>query len=396
MAHDVLFNPILLGKKEIKNRIAFAPTGMGTGGPEGKISDQSLCHYIARAKGGAGLIIIEHSMVDKKYALANSGALCFHHDNNLPGMVDLATSIQAFDAAAVIQLSLGTGRQSFPEVETVGPSSIPLKIPENSMPNKLKMFEGTTGPDVRELSVSEIEGLEDMYTDSVSRIKKAGFDGIEIHGAHGYLLASFLSPFTNHRTDKYGGSFEKRITLLLNLLRKSREVAGDDFIIGLRISGDEHIPGGWSVDDTLRLVPVLEKEGIDYIHLSSGTLESWKHTFPLKDGSILPEAEAVKRVAGIPVICPNFHNPSLAAQSVNDEKVDMVSLSRGLLADPQWPNKVKDNRIDEIQKCIRCYECLITLFQGFSTRCAVNPNVGRERFIPEYFPPPRKGKGIPI
>ncbi|MBT4365708.1 MAG: NADH:flavin oxidoreductase [Desulfobacteraceae bacterium] len=396
MTHDVLFNPIYLGKKEIKNRIAFAPTGMGTGGPEGKISDQTLCHYVARAKGGAGLIIVEHSIADHKYALSMSGNLFFHQDKNLAGMMDLATSIQAFDAAAVIQLGLGFGRQAFPGMEGEGPSSIPLEIPENSLPKKLKMFAGTTGLNARALSVSEIENLEDMFIDSVSRIKKAGFDGIEIHGAHGYLLASFLSPFTNHRTDKYGGSFEKRITLLLNLVRKSREAAGEDFIIGLRISGDEHIPGGWSVDDTLRLVPVLEKEGIDYIHLSSGTLESWKHTFPLKDGSILPEAEAVKRVAGIPVICPNFHNPSLAAQSVNDEKVDMVSLSRGLLADPQWPNKVKDNRIDEIQKCIRCYECLITLFQGFSTRCAVNPNVGRERFIPEYFPPPRKGKGIPI
>ena len=392
---DSLFNPVKIGKKEIKNRIAFAPTVMATAGPDGEVSDQALCHYTARAKGGAGLIIVEHTMAHNRYGFSGNGGLCFHQDKNLAGMMDLADAAHAFDAAIVVQLSLGVGRASGRGKESVGPSRVPLKIPERSMPEKLKMFEGFSGPETRELPISELEELEDLYAEAVFRIKKAGFDGIEIHGAHGYFLAAFLSPFTNHRNDRYGGSKEKRMTLLLNLLRKSREAAGDDFIIGLRISGDEHIPGGRSLDETLKIVSVAEKKGIDYIHLSSGTLESWKHTFPEKEGAILPEAEQVKKAVGIPVICPNFHSPSLADQAVSGGKVDMVSLSRSLLADPQWPNKVREGRVDDIQKCVWCYGCMLTLTQGLRTRCLVNPDVGRERFMPEYFPPPRKRRGFP-
>jgi 2,4-dienoyl-CoA reductase-like NADH-dependent reductase (Old Yellow Enzyme family) len=143
-------------------------------------------------------------------------------------------------------------------------------------------------------------------------------------------------------------------------------------------------------------VQVLEREGIDYIHLTSGTLESKKYTFPDKEGAILPEAVAIKEVVNIPVICPNFHDPNSALDAVKQKKVDVVSLSRGLLADPQWPNKVREGRIDEIQKCILCNNCAKMLFTGFQTRCAVNPNVGRERFVPEYFPPPRKSRGKAI
>jgi len=281
-------------------------------------------------------------------------------------------------------------------LRNVGPSPIPYKIPLGSTPRGLKEFEGRTGPIPRELSISEIEELENLFIAAVTRIKKAGFDGIEIHGAHGYLLANFLSPLSNQRTDKYGGSLENRLTLALNLIHKSREAVGRDFIIGFRISGDEHLPGGLSLEDTLQIVSLLEDAGIDYIHLSSGTMESWKYTFPDEDGALTPEAEAVKKEVNIPVICPNFHDPKKAVQAMRAGNVDIVSLSRGLLADPQWPNKVRDGRIDEIQRCLLCNWCLQTLFQGFHTRCATNPNVGRERFIPEYFPPSRKGSGRPI
>lgn len=396
MDYEVLFEPITIGGVKIKNRIAFAPTGMGAADHYGAVTDQNLCHYVARAKGGVGLIIVEHTMSNYKFGLSGSGALGFHRDRNLAGMMELANTIQAFDVAAVVQLSLGLGRQAVLGTEPVGPSPIPYKIPIGSTPRGLKEFEGRTGPIPRELSISEIEELENLFIAAVTRIKKAGFDGIEIHGAHGYLLANFLSPLSNQRTDKYGGSLENRLTLALNLIHKSREAVGRDFIIGFRISGDEHLPGGLSLKDTLQIVSLLEDAGIDYIHLSSGTMESWKYTFPDEDGAITPEAEEVKKVVNIPVICPNFHDPKKAVQAMRAGKVDIVSLSRGLLADPQWPNKVRGGRIDEIQRCLLCNWCLQTLFQGFRTRCATNPNVGRERFIPEYFPPPRKGSGRPI
>jgi len=391
MDYSVLFSPIGIGEQGIKNRIAFAPTGMGAADEYGGVTDQVLCHYVARAKGGAGLIIVEHTMSNYRYGLAGTGAMGFHRDRNLAGMFDLAHSIKAFDAKAVVQLSLGLGRES-----GVGPSEIAVRYASGSMPKSLRHFEGRSLPVPQALSVAEIQELENLFVASAVRIKTAGFDGIEVHGAHGYLLASFLSPHANQRTDEYGGSFDKRLTLALSLIRRSREALGDGFIIGFRISGDEHIPGGLSLEDVGKIAPVLEEAGIDYIHLSSGTLESKTHMCPPEEGVILPEAEVVKKAVQIPVICPNFHTPALAADAVESGKVDVVSLSRGLLADPQWPNKVRDGRVDDIQKCLLCNTCLRFLFEGFHTRCVVNPNVGRERFIPEYFPPPRKSGGVAI
>ena len=396
MSYEVLFEPIRVGKRQLKNRLAFAPVGMCTADRDGGVTDQTLCHYVARAKGGVGLVLVEHTMSQYGYGLPGTGALGIHRDGNLAGMMDLADAIHACDASAVVQLSLGMGRQAALHLEPVGPSAVPFVVREGSAPRGLKFFEGFTGPVPKKLTIAEIEELENFYEAAVIRLKRCGFDGIEIHGAHGYMLANFLSPLTNRRRDRYGGSFEKRLTLALNLIRRSRAAAGDDFLLGFRISGDEHVRGGLSLRDTLRIAVILQDAGIDYIHLSSGMMESWRYTFPEEEGVILPEAEAVKKVVDIPVICPNLHDPKKAADVVRQGRVDVVSLARPLLADPRWPNKVREGRIDEIQRCILCNGCLSTLFQGLSTRCTVNPNVGRERFVPEYFPPPRKSKGRPI
>jgi 2,4-dienoyl-CoA reductase-like NADH-dependent reductase (Old Yellow Enzyme family) len=393
---STLFTSISLAGKTIKNRLAFAPTGMGTADDHGGVTDQTLCHYVARAKGGVGLVILEHTMSNLKFGLEGIGALGFHRDRNLAGMYDLAHAVKACGAAAVVQLSLGLGREPGGELEPFGPSPVPVEFKPGSMPKPLKLFEGIVGPTPKELSIPEIEELENLFISSAVRIKTAGFDGIEIHGAHGYALASFLSPHANRRNDKYGGSFENRLTLALNLIRRSREALGKDFIIGFRISGDEHIPGGRSIEETLKIVKIFETEGIDYIHLSSGTLESKNFTFPDLEKQIYPEAAAVKSAVNIPVICPNIHDPEFAAQVVGEGKVDMVSLSRSLLADPQWPNKVREGRIKDIRKCILCNTCLKTLFTGFHTRCAVNPGVGMERFVPEYFPDLRKKPSKPV
>jgi 2,4-dienoyl-CoA reductase-like NADH-dependent reductase (Old Yellow Enzyme family) len=393
MTHAALFDPIRIGKKEIKNRLAFAPMATGTADYNGGVTDQTICHYAARAKGGAGLLVIEHTMSNYKYGLPGSGLLGIHQDRNMPGWYDLAAAIHAFDAAAVVQLSLGPGRQVALGVEPVGPSAVPFTIREENCPRGLKSYAGFKSEVPRKLPIAEIKELEDIYVAAVSRLKQCGFDGIEIHGAHGYLLGTFLSPLVNRRRDRYGGSFEKRLTLALNLVRRSREAAGDDFILGFRISGDEHLPGGVSLEDTLKIAAVLEEAGVDYIHPSSGMMEALKYMFPDREGAILPEAEAIKKVVGIPVICPNLHDPRKAAQAVKTGKVDMVSLGRSLLADPEWPNKVKKGRVKDIQRCVLCNSCLVTLFQWLHTRCKVNPNLGMERFMPEYFPPPAKKRG---
>jgi 2,4-dienoyl-CoA reductase-like NADH-dependent reductase (Old Yellow Enzyme family) len=393
MSFDELFQPITVGGKKLKNRLAFAPTGMGTADDHGRVTDQTLCHYTARAKGGVGMVIVEHTMAHLKYGLEGIGSPAFHRDRNLPGMYDLANAIKSFDAVSVVQLGLGLGRQVGHGLEPFGPSPVPVEFAYGSMPKGLKHLEGITAPPPKELTIPEIEELENLFIEAAVRTKTAGFDGIEIHGAHGYALASFLSPHANQRTDRYGGSMEKRLTLALNLVGRCRESLGKDFIIGFRISGDEHIPGGRGISETRDIAKILEKESVDYIHLSSGTLEATKFAIPDKSGAILPEAAAVREVVDIPVICPNIHDPQSASTVVKEGKADIVSLSRSLLADPEWPNKVREGRIGDIRKCILCNTCFKMLYTGFQTRCAVNPDVGRERFMPEYFPPPRKIRG---
>ena len=189
-------------------------------------------------------------MCNLKYGLKGIGALGFHRDKNLAGMYELARTIKAFGAAAVVQLSLGLGREPSPELDPFGPSAVAVELAPGSMPKGLKLFEGFTSPPPKPLTVEEIEELVNLFIASALRIQNAGFDGIEIHGAHGYALAGFLSPHANQRTDKYGGSFEKRMTLALDLIRKTRQAVGDDFILGFRISGDEHITGGRTLAET--------------------------------------------------------------------------------------------------------------------------------------------------
>ncbi len=384
-----LFEPIKIGHLEVKNRIAFAATGMGTARPDGSITDQNICHYSARAKGGAGLIIIEHSLCTRKHWKSGVPIISFQASNAMVWMKDLVDAIHHSGAKVFVQLSLGLGRQTSPKVtgtELVAPSPLPFFVPEGSTPKALHHYDGMAGATPRELTTEEVMELERDFVSATMRIKKAGFDGIEIHGAHGYLLADFISPLVNMREDIFGGSYEKRLTLPLNLIRKTRETGGANFVLGFRISGDEHIAGGLTIQDNLELLPMLAKAGLDYIHLSSGRQEAFKYLFPEQEGTILPEAEAIKDVVDIPVICPNIHDPLLAERVVQENRVDMVSLSRSLLADPEWPKKAQEGRVREIRRCVFCYNCLKSLWDGFGTRCSVNPEVGHERFIAKHQP----------
>jgi 2,4-dienoyl-CoA reductase-like NADH-dependent reductase (Old Yellow Enzyme family) len=382
-----LFDPITIGTATSKNRIALAATAMGAHAPDGSVTDQNLCRYVALAKGGAGWITVEHSTCTDKYGI---GCLCFHSDRQLRGLRNLADVIHAYHAVGIVQLGFGHGRQANPArlgTGLVAPSPIPYRVEKGTAPRGLKWLEQTTGAVPRELQHDEIETFEDLFAESAARIQRAGFDGIEIHGAHGYLIAQFLSPLSNFRTDAYGGSFEKRLRLPLNIIRKTRKRVGNDFVIGYRISGDEHVSGGLTLEDTERIVPILVSEGLDFIHLSSGRIEALSYLCPKDEGVILPEAASIKSVSKVPVICPNIHTPALAEQVIEQGQADMVSLCRPLIADPEWPNKVRDGRSDEINRCIRCNTCIKNLWQLFGTRCTVNPSVGKEQFIPDYFPP---------
>lgn len=385
-----LFEPIKIGKIEVRNRIAFAPTHMGTAASDGSVTDQTLCHYVARAKGGVGLIIVEAALITEKYAATLEHYLACYDDRHLSGLRDLAAALHACGAKAMLQLVPGQGAQALFSRggrDLVAPSAIPSTIPIGSAPPGLKGSEGIVGETPRPLTTAEVEELEKAFVKAALLAQKAGFDGVEAHGAHGYLLAEFLSPLNNEREDAYGGSPEKRLALSLNLIKKTRAKTGPDFLLGYRISGDEHTPGGLTLEDTQQIVPRLVEAGLSYILLSSGRYEAFRWTFPAEEGVMLPEAKGVKEAARVPVICPNIHDPSTGEQALRDGMTDMIALSRALIADPDWANKAREGKAAEITECIKCNQCVRMVSQRLAVRCAVNRRAGFERFIPECFPP---------
>ena len=383
-----MFSPIKIGDFVVKNRVALAPVGRGECDLDGKPNDQNICAYTAIAKGGVGWIAIEHTIVSYKYGRQAHRLMAICGDEQLVKWRQLAEAVHAFDVVAVVELSLGLGRWAIKRhsVEIVAPSEVAGTV--RGAPRGLRRQEGLTVSKPRELTTIEIEELEDMFVAGAKRIKRAGFDGIEIHAANGYLLAQFLSPATNKRRDKYGGSFQKRLTLPLNLITKTRKAVGNNkFLLGIRISADEHFNGGYSIEDAKDMVPTLVDAGLDYVHLSSGCNSALKWLLPPKDGMLIDESAQIKKVSRVPVFCPNIHLPKSGEEAIKNGKADVVSLGRALISDPEWANKAREGRVKDIVKCTFCNTC-VALLNDFRVRCPLNPKVGWERFLPEYWPPP--------
>jgi len=386
----MLFEPIRIGHLKVKNRIAFAPTHVGQGGPRGEVTDQSLCHYSARAKGGVGLVITEAIGLTGRYAFSIGGGLVYLGGMHARGLKNLAEVIHLGGAKAVAQMILGQGAQALfhhPNRDLVAPSAISVNMPAENVPKPMRGPGDVQGETARPLTVEEIEELIETSIRAARALKTAGFDGVELHGAHGYLLAEFVSPLFNQRKDEYGGSFEKRLTLPLRLIEGIRQEAGDRFVIGYRQSGDEHVEGGLDLETSVKAAQRLEEAGINYFHLSSGCSQALYWSFPDREGLLLPEAQAFKKALKIPVICPNVHQPQTAENALEQGMTDVVSLSRSLLADPKWPQKARDGRPEEINHCVFCYTCVKSMNRiGTGVRCSVNRQVGWERFLPEYYP----------
>jgi 2,4-dienoyl-CoA reductase-like NADH-dependent reductase (Old Yellow Enzyme family) len=176
----------------------------------------------------------------------------------------------------------------------------------------------------------------------------------------------------------------------INLIRMTRKAIGEGFLIGYRISGDEHVEGGLTLVDTAMITAKLARAGLDYIHLSSGRREAMRWVHPPREGMILGESARIKKDVKIPVICPNIYSPEVAIQAIVEEKADLISMGRQLLADPKWPNKVREGRYDDIQKCTRCRECIRRGYAGWKIACSINPILGHENYISDYWPPYKK------
>jgi 2,4-dienoyl-CoA reductase-like NADH-dependent reductase (Old Yellow Enzyme family) len=231
-----------------------------------------------------------------------------------------------------------------------------------------------------ELTEEEIEERIAAFKRACKLAILAGFDGVEIHSPHGYLVHDFLSPRYNKRTDSYGGTLENRMRFLMRLIRAAKEVLYDNLTLGARLSLDEHTEDGIRFEEIKQVAQAAAAEGLDYVHLSDGCYERSNHFLPDEDGTMLERASILRESLSVPVITPCLHAPEAAAEAVAEGKTDMVSSSRAFIADPDWAAKVKAGNKDGIRKCIRCNRCIFELFASRPIRCSANKMVGSERF----------------
>ncbi len=394
--HKIIFEPINIGKIQLNNRIALAPTHVGMGEEKGMVTDQQLCYYYTRASGGVGLVIVEITGVTGRYAFIAGRGLGAASDRNIPGLRDLARVIHWGGAKAFIQLAPGHGSQAMrhhKQRPLVAPSDVPALVQKDGLPKNLKGIEREAPERPRPLDVQEIKGLGTEMVRAADRVKRAGFDGVEVHGAHGYLLCQFTSPYYNRRNDDYGGSPEKRWRFSLEIIRDIKETLGQDFVVGYRFSAREWIPGGLDLAESIEMAKALEGAGTDYLSVSQGCYGSATQLFPAGEGAMTENAAAIRKGVSIPVMCPNFQSPDKVADAISNGSVDLVALSRPLLADPLWARKVREGRPDEIQHCKRCYQCVrAAIVDHLPARCPVNPKLGFERFDPQGLPRPPMGQ----
>jgi 2,4-dienoyl-CoA reductase-like NADH-dependent reductase (Old Yellow Enzyme family)/thioredoxin reductase len=367
MALEKLFSPYSIGSLKLENRIVMPPMATSYATPEGFVSDRLIAYYVERAKGGVGYINVEHTGIHEQ-GKASPKMLMINTDDHAEKIVNLVEAVHAAGGKIVIQIN-HAGRQTFSKVTgapIVGPSAIPA-LPVMETP--------------RELSVSEIEDLVVAYTIAAERVKKAGADGLELHMAHGYLICAFLSPCSNKREDQYGGDITGRARFALEIVRSIRQVVGADFPIICRLSADEYVEGGLNIKDTKQIAKLLEKEGADALHISACNAASNFLNHPpyyVEEGVFVHLASAVKSEVDIPVITVGrIRNPVMADQIIRDEKADLVSMGRALIADPNLPKKAMQNQYDEIIPCISCNKCVQTMRKDY-LRCSVNPETGNE------------------
>ncbi|RPJ60577.1 MAG: hypothetical protein EHM12_06050, partial [Dehalococcoidia bacterium] len=223
------------------------------------------------------------------------------------------------------------------------------------------------------------------YGYSAKCVKLAGFNGIEIHAPHGYLLHSFISPHTNIRKDEYGGSLENNLRIIKESINSMRRYVGPDYVIGVRVSASEDVKGGMTPEYVNQVAKILESYGANFIHLSDGSYECMSDFLPNGDGHVVKKAAVIKKGLNIPLICPSVHDPKLAEKVITENLADMISQGRQQIADPEWVNKYTADKTDEIVRCTRCNEgCIKRFMVGLPGRCVLNPMVGYEEYIDKY------------
>jgi 2,4-dienoyl-CoA reductase-like NADH-dependent reductase (Old Yellow Enzyme family) len=352
-----LFSPFRLKNLTLANRVTMAPMYVGYGGPGGTVNDLVLAYYRKIGHSGASLIVVENTGIDP----AGAGApfmLMAHKDECIEGLAKIADVIHAGGAYAFLQLN-HAGRFAYLP-DRIAPSPVPI---------------GDITP--REATSAEIHLLVEAFGDAALRVKKAGFDGVELHGGTGYLLAQFVSPRLNRRTDAYGGSLEHRMRFALEVLEAVRGRVGTEYPVGYRLLADELLPGGFSTEEATVFAQAYAEKGIDYLSVMAGTYESFRIPpyvdMERTEGYMVPYARRIK--AAVPrmtvLTAGRIQTPQFAENILREGAADLVGLARVLFADPLWPKKAKGEIAGPINACNpSCSLCMEMVLKGKHPFCA--------------------------
>jgi len=375
-----LFSPKNIGKMVVPNRVVMTAMGNYLANTDGSVSEEDIAFYGARAKGGVGLIITECTCVNFATGKGNTHQIAVDDDKYIPGLKRLADEVHKYGSKIAVQI-YHPGRQGLAALNGNKTMAAP------SAKECLAVRQPT-----HEMTKEEIKETVDRFVQAARRLKEAGIDAVEVHAAHGYLINQFLSPYTNLRTDEYGGSFENRIRFLDEIILGIREVCGPDYPIIVRFSATEYMdyagkPGeGLQIEDGIRIAKHLEKLGVDALDVSSGIYESMNTAWEpvgFDQGWKIENAARIKKEVNIPVIgVAVIREPEYAEHILAEGKVDFVGSARQFFADPDWANKAKNGQEKKIRKCISCLHCMETLMNAdLSTEpvaCAINYEGGRE------------------
>lgn len=360
-----LFSPIKVGETTIKNRIFMPPISTNLA-DKGYVTDTLVEHYAARAKGGVGLIITEVTTVEPTYTYL-PGDMSIADDSYIPGWKKLTEAVHKYGAKIIPQL-FHPAQVAFP---------IPGQ-PRSIAPSNVGPAYAKEAP--RSVTIPELKTIIKQFGDAAFRVKTAGGDGVEIHAAHAHgLLGGFLSPLFNKRTDEYGGDINGRLKLTLEVIDEVRRRCGKDFIIDVRISGDEYCDGGLNINDGIYIAKQLEKAGADMIHVSGGTTIMRGSSIPApgtKQGTHSKLSEEIKKHTSIPIATVGrITEPWIADELIANGKTDICMIGRANLCDPEFANKAEKGLISDIRPCIGCLRCLNGIMFGSRVACTVNPSL---------------------
>lgn len=367
---DSLFSPITINNRQLRNRCIVPAMVMNLCEEDGSCTERFAAYHEAKAKGGFAMIITEDFAITNVAGKGHQYIGGLWKDEHIPGFKEYTDRLHKWGALSIVQLH-HPGRQiGVIDADTPwAPSAIPCPFSPDMMPH--------------EMTQAEIKLVVKQFGQAAARAKAAGFDGCELHGAHGYLIEEFMSPYSNKRTDEYGGDLCNRMRFALEIIHEVREQTGPDFIIGYKLSSDEWVSGGLTIEDTKAYVPFLEEAGVDYFGVSVGVYRSGDQIIPsmyTEHGWIADNAKEVKSIASVPVYAIGRINDTRVANAIiKSGKADMVAMGRQSIADPETPNKAKAGCFTDIRTCVGClHGCDANVNLEKSGTCELNPIIGHE------------------